>query len=472
MQKVIHWFRQDLRLDDNPALFDAACHGKVLPVYILDDTHAGVYFMGAASRWWLHHALLALDGSLQGHLRVYRGNPADILLAMAKDNGVHRVYWNRCYEPWQIKRDKAIKKLLEAHHIEVKSYNGFLLWEPLEVLKQDGTPYKVFTPYYRNGCLTPPRAAISKPLPCVWDDANHSTAINDLKLLSTITFQDSFKNHWQVGAAAAHQRLDAFVSEGLKGYKEGRNFPYKSQVSKLSPYLHFGQLSPHYVWYRLQCSKGLGYDEDVDHFCSELGWREFAYYLLYYFPNLPKQNLNPKFDTFPWSQAYTSLTCWQSGQTGIPIVDAGMRQLLQTGYIHNRVRMIVASFLVKNLRLHWHHGERWFWDHLVDADLANNSASWQWVAGCGADAAPYFRIFNPVTQGQKFDPMGTYTREFVPELRNIPDEYLFNPWEAPENMLHRAGITLGKDYPRPIVDLKQSRHEALEAFAVLKRTSL
>jgi deoxyribodipyrimidine photo-lyase len=472
MQKVIHWFRQDLRLNDNPALFDAASRGKILPVYILDDVNSGEYFTGAASRWWLHHSLVSLNASLQGNLRVYRGNPANILLEIAKNNSVNAIYWNRCYEPWQIKRDRDIKKLLEEHNVPVKSYNGFLLWEPWEVLKQDGTPYKVFTPYYRKGCLgaKPPREPVSNPTKIFLDNCNNSTDLNDLKLLPKKSWGDKFKKHWNVGEEAAHQRLDAFLHEGLTGYKEGRNFPYKLNVSRLSPYLHFGEISANYVWYKLQLSNGLRYSNDTDHFCSELGWREFSYYLLYYFPDLPKQNLNSKFDAFPWSQDLDLLRCWQTGQTGIPIVDAGMRELWQTGYIHNRVRMIVGSFLVKNLLLHWHHGERWFWDCLVDADLANNSASWQWIAGCGADAAPYFRIFNPVTQGQKFDPTGEYTRKFVPELKNMPDKYLFNPWESQENILHNAGIKLGEDYPKAIIDLKQSRHRALEAFSYLNIT--
>lgn len=473
MQKIIHWFRQDLRLNDNPALSDAASCGEILPIYILDDINSGEYFMGGASRWWLYNSLTSLNVSLKGRLRVYRGNPADILIEVAKNNSVGSIYWNRCYEPWQIKRDKDIKKVLEEHNILTKSYNGSLLWEPWEVLKQDGTPYKIFTHYYRKGCLgaKPPRDPILRPTKLFLDDGNNLTDINDLKLLPKTSWYNKLKKSWSAGEEAAHQKLDMFLNEGLDGYKEDRNFPYKLNVSKLSPYLHFGEISPNYIWYKLQL-KGLGYnnDIDIDHFCSELGWREFSYYLLYNFPNLPKQNLNHKFNTFPWSQNQYLLECWQKGQTGIPIVDAGMRELWETGYIHNRVRMIVGSFLVKNLLLHWHHGERWFWDCLVDADLANNSASWQWIAGCGVDAAPYFRIFNPVTQGQKFDSVGQYTRTFIPELQNIPDKYLFNPWDAPDNILDNAGIVLGTDYPRPIIDLKQSRNKALEAFSSLKST--
>lgn len=469
MQKIIYWFRQDLRLNDNPALFNAASRGKILPVYILDDVNSGEHFMGEASRWWLHHSLVSLNASLQGNLRVYRGNPANILSEIVKNNSISSIYWNRCYEPWQIKRDKDIKKLLEEHNILVKSYNGSLLWEPWEVLKQDGNPYKVFTPYYRKGCLgaKSPREPIPNPTILFLDEGNNLTDVNDLKLLPKISWHDKLKKYWNIGEESALQRLDAFLNEGLNGYKEGRNFPYKLNVSRLSPYLHFGEISPNYVWYKLQLSNGLGYSNDTDHFCSELGWREFSYYLLYYFPNLPKQNLNSKFDAFPWSQDLNILKCWQKGKTGIPIVDAGMRELWQTGYIHNRVRMIVGSFLVKNLLLHWNHGERWFWDCLLDADLANNSASWQWIAGCGADAAPYFRIFNPIIQGEKFDKNGDYTRRFVPELKNLPDKYLFKPWAAPEDILKSADIVLGENYPNPIVDLSASRNNALEAYKQL-----
>jgi len=449
MQKAIHWFRQDLCLNDNLALFAAASCSKILPVYILDDVNSGEYFMGAASRWWLHHSLIPLNASLQGNLRVYRGNPANILLEIAKNNSVRVIYWNRCYEPWQIKSDKDIKKLLEEHNILVKSCNGFLLWESWEVLKQDGTPYKVFTHYYRKGCLEvkPPRKPLSSPTKLFLTDCNNSTDINDLKLLPKISWHDKFKKSWNVGEEAAYQKLDVFLNEGLDGYKEGRNFPYKLNVSRLSPYLHFGEISPNYIWYKLQLN-GLGYSNDIDHFCSELGWREFSYYLLYYFPDLPKQNLNHKFNAFPWSQDQDLLRCWRKqARTGIPIIDAGMRELWQTGYIHNRVRMIVGSFLVKNLLLHWHHGERWFWYCLVDADLANDSASWQWIAGCGADVAPYFRIFNPVSN------TGTKIRSYWPiykeicygATKHIPDKYLFNPWDAPDNILHNVGIKLGKE---------------------------
>ena len=265
---------------------------------------------------------------------------------------------------------------------------------------------------------------------------------------------------------AAQNRFKAFVDEGLSFYKDGRNFPAKPYVSRLSPYLHFGEISPSQLW---QTVRSVGDDKHIEHFCSELGWREFSYSQLYHNPELPHKNLQLKFDAFPWVENAEHLHAWQTGRTGIPMVDAGMRELWQTGYMHNRVRMIVGSFLVKNLRIHWHHGEHWFWDTLIDADLANNSASWQWIAGCGADASPYFRIFNPVTQGHKFDPNGEYVRQYIPEIASLPNKYLFNPWESPNLVLKTAGVELGSTYPCPIVDLKQSRKSALMAFQSLKK---
>lgn len=467
---VIHWFRQDLRLSDNPALTEAAQRGTVLPVYIIDDVNPGKHALGSASRWWLHHSLKDLDKALKGTLSVYSGNPEEILLKIIKNNNVIAIFWNRCYEPWRIARDKQIKKVLQENNIDVHSYNGSLLWEPWETLKDDNTPYKVFTPYYRRGCVkaAPPRKPLSKPKNIkLQKDKKNKNLIDDLGLLPSIPWDKQLEPHWNIGEKAAQKRLEQFVEQGLDNYKDGRNFPAKEHVSRLSPYLHFGEISPNQVWY---FAKNNGQGNDLDHFLSELGWREFSHSLLYHFPKLPSKNLQPKFDKFPWQKNKKSLECWQKGQTGYPIVDAGMRELWQTGYIHNRVRMIVGSFLVKNLLLHWHHGERWFWDCLVDADLANNSASWQWIAGCGADAAPYFRVFNPILQGKKFDAAGEYTRHYVPELNAIPDKYLFSPWEAPEEVLKEAGIILGKTYPEPIVDAKHSRERALDAFSTLKKS--
>lgn len=470
MKKIIHWFRQDLRLSDNPALYKAAKAGQVIAVYILDDENAAANKMGAASRVWLHHSLEDLNQSLNGHLAIFKGNPIDILKNIIANNEVSAIHWNRCYEPWRVTRDKAIKEKLNQQGIEVQSFNGSLLWEPWEISKKDGTPYKVFTPFYRKGCLSaePPRTPLPPPENTQFFKIT-GNPVAALGLLPDIDWNEQIENHWLFGEQAAQKRLKEFLDDGLNGYKEGRNFPNKNNVSRLSPYLHFGEISPNQAWHAaINSALAKNHENDLDCFQSELGWREFLYHLLYHFPELPGANMNKKFDAFPWEQNKSYLLAWQKGQTGIPIIDAGLRELWQTGYMHNRVRMVVASFLVKNLRIHWKEGERWFWDCLFDADLANNVMSWQWVAGCGADAAPYFRIFNPLTQSRKFDAQGTYIRRFVPELKDMPDKHIHAPWDAPKDILDKAGIILDKDYPKPIIDLKTSRERALEAYNHIK----
>lgn len=467
MTKVIHWFRQDLRLSDNPSLAAAAKHGAIMPLYILDDSNFGDYSLGAASRCWLHYSLHALDKQLDGKLIIQQGDPMTILQKLIKKHDIAAVYWNRCYEPWQIKRDKKLKATLQAHGIRTISENASLLWEPWEIKNKQGENYKVFTPFYRKGCLghIPPRTPIQVPRkPTYITDKSISLTIEDLALLPTTHWDKEMMRNWSVGEEAAKKRLQQFIRHGLAQYKEGRNFPAKAYTSRLSPHLHWGEISPNQIWYTI---KKLPQDENTDCFLSELGWREFSYSLLYYYPSLPKENLQQKFNNFPWQKSKKLLNAWQQGLTGYPIVDAGMRELWQTGYMHNRVRMIVGSFLVKNLRHHWHEGEKWFWDCLVDADLAANSASWQWVAGCGADAAPYFRIFNPVTQAEKFDPSGEYIKRYIPELAKLPKKYLFVPWKAPEKVLQATSIKLSKTYPMPIVELASSREQALAAFKSL-----
>lgn len=467
---AIHWFRQDLRLEDNPSLVEAASKGQLLPIYILDDKNAQEHKMGAASRLWLHHSLSKLNEQLEGKLQLFEGDAFSIIKALVESLPLAQLSWNRCYEPWRIDRDTKIKSFLEKQGIAVKSHKASLLWEPWQVLKNDQSPYQVFTPFYKRACLfeelIPP--ALKKPPNFNFAKVKASGALKSveaLKLLPTLAWGKKLISHWQVGEEAAKKALKTFLNKGVEKYKEGRDFPQPFEelcyVSRLSPHLHFGEIAPQRVWHEAKKGKeGVG----LSCFLSELGWREFSYYLLYHFPHIPKENLNKKFDAFDWGKNKKRLECWQQGMTGYPIVDAGMRELWQTGYIHNRVRMIVGSFLVKNLLIDWREGERWFWDCLVDADLASNSASWQWVAGCGADAAPYFRIFNPVTQGEKFDTEGQYTRHYVPELKNLPNKYLFCPWQAPEEVLRAAGIELGKDYPLPIVDLAASRQAALDAY--------
>jgi deoxyribodipyrimidine photo-lyase len=464
MTVAIHWFRRDLRLADNPALTRAAQSGAVLPVFILENDAP----LGGASRAWLHRSLMALNTSLNGALRVYVGNPADILPRLAKDHRATSLTWTRRYDAPGIARDTALKSALRDQGLDVHSANGTLLWEPMEVNKSDGTPYRVFSPFFRKGCAAaaPPRPPLASPNITLLDAPN-PTAIDDLHLLPTPAWDQDVLSDWTPGEQGATDRLQTFLSQGLNGYKEGRDIPAAPHVSRLSPHLAFGEISPNTVWH---AAKALPASHDRDHFLSELGWREFSYNLLFHNPDMEWQNLNRKFDAFPWRDAPDVLAAWQKGQTGIPIVDAGMRELWQTGYMHNRVRMIVASFLVKNLLVHWHHGLAWFHDTLFDADPANNPASWQWVAGSGADAAPYFRIFNPVTQSAKFDPQGRYLRRYVPELARLSDKHIHAPWEAPAEALRHAGIVLGADYPHPIADLRESRQGALTAYDRIKGT--
>jgi len=469
---VIAWFRQDLRLGDNPALAAAIGTGApLLPVYVLDDESAGEWSMGAASRWWLHHSLAALDASLDGGLRLFRGKADEVIRSLVKDTGAAGVYWNRCYEPWRIRRDRELMRELREGGTVVESANASLLFEPQSVTKTDGTPYRVFTPFYRKGCLANAPAP-RRPLPPVSPGKLvreiRGLELDELGLMPAVRWYDGLAGAWCPGEAGAGRRLRTFIEQGLADYADGRNRPAGEAVSRLSPHLHFGEISPHQAWHAVgDCKQAASRANDVDVFRSELGWREFSSYTLYHCPDMPKANLQQKFDRFPWRDDETALARWQRGQTGIPIVDAGMRELWQTGYMHNRVRMIAGSFLVKNLLLHWHHGARWFWDTLVDADLANNSAGWQWVAGSGVDAAPYFRIFNPVTQGKRFDTDGVYVRRYVPEIAALPDSWLHRPWEAPAAVLADAGIVPGQTYPEPMVDLAASRQRALDAFRTM-----
>lgn len=474
---TIFWFRQDLRLSDNPGFYHAANQGHVMPIYIHDEIEGDDYKIGAASKWWLHSSLTALNESLDYKLNFYKGNIQEVLLEIINKNAIDAVYWNRCYEPWRIEADSEIKTILKAKNIECKSFKASLLLEPWQILKEDGTPYKVFTAFYQKGYLQ--NQFFYKPLPKpekinLLNVQSNKTTLADLCLLPKINWYQKMEKHWVVGENEAQEKLQSFLKDGFLDYKEGRDYPAKENVSRLSPHLHFGEISPNQIWFAVYAMKIRGEvsETNADCFLKELVWREFSYNLLYHFPNLPYKNLQDKFDNFPWNNNQHYLDAWKKGQTGYPIIDAGMRELWQTGYMHNRIRMIVGSFLVKNLLLHWHHGERWFWDCLVDADLANNSASWQWVAGCGADAAPYFRIFNPITQGEKFDQEGAYTKRFVPELANMPIQYLFKPWKAPEHILKKADVVLGETYPQPIVPLEISRQNALQAFASLKNLTL
>tara|TARA_Y100000589_G_scaffold331306_1_gene384252 strand:- start:1048 stop:2469 length:1422 start_codon:yes stop_codon:yes gene_type:complete len=470
-QKIsIHWFKQDLRLRDNPSInYLSEKEEKTLFIYIWDNIN-DYLSLGSASKVWLHHSLEYLNKQLNGKLLIFDDSAINVFKKLIQDFKISSVSWNRCYDQASIKNDAKIKIFLKKHIEDVKSFNGSLLWEPWEILKADGTPFKVFTPFYKNGCLAanPPRKPLTKKIK-IFDSKYSLNKINFLKPNKKNNWAFKITNEWKIGEEFAYEAMNNFFKFGITDYKEGRNFPSKQNVSKLSPFIHWGQISPNTLWWKCNENNINIKQENIDTFKSELGWREFSYYLLFHFPHVTEKNLQVKFDNFDWEFNKIYFERWTKGQTGYPIVDAGMRELWETGYMHNRVRMIVGSFLVKNLLIHWKKGERWFWDCLFDADVASNSSSWQWVAGTGADAAPYFRIFNPVTQGQKFDPDGEYTKKYVPELTKLPLKYLFNPWDCPENISKEIEFEIGKNYPNPIVNLKESREKALKVFASLKK---
>ena len=466
-KKTLVWFRQDLRLYDNPALSNAALLGDIIPFYHYQEDIDHRDRIGSAGKVWLYHSLLNLNKSLENNLVISKGNIYESIIKICKEHNISNVNFNKCYEPWRIKEDNNLVKYLGNTHIKINIYNGSLLWNPSTILKDDDTPFKVFTPFYKKGCLNQPKPNKPIDIPKLnYYNIDESLSVDELNLIPNHNWHKKIEKHWNISEEAGLMKLDEFIENGLSDYKNGRNYPSQKNVSQLSPYLHWGQISPNTVWDKV--SK-INECENITHYKSELGWREFSYYLLYNNPRIQTKNIQSKFDNFLWDNNLENLNKWKKGKTGIPIVDAGMRELWDTGYMHNRVRMIVGSFLVKNLLIDWRYGEEWFRDCLVDADLASNSASWQWIAGCGADAAPYFRIFNPVTQGEKFDTEGIYTRKFVPELKNIPSKYLFCPWECPDEILSEINFNLGIDYPYPIVNLKESRNRALDAFSALKK---
>ncbi|WP_119677680.1 cryptochrome/photolyase family protein [Indioceanicola profundi] len=474
---ILLWFRQDLRLADNPALTHAVDSGRpVLPVFILDDVTPGRWRPGAASRWWLHHSLAALAGGLKrrGAPLILRRGPADAVIHdLAAETGAGAVVWNRCYEPWSVERDSAIKQSLTAQGIEAKCCPGSLLNEPWTILTGGGTPYRVFTPYWRAVTGGPEPAA---PLPapdCIPTPASlpASDTLCDWGLLPTgPDWASGIRESWAPGEEWAQARLSAFLEHLCRDYAKSRDLPALDGTSRLSPHLRHGEISPRQVWHAAMALAARRPDcaEGVMSFLREVVWRDFCYNLLYHFPQLPDRPLNPRFEAFPWCKDDKALAAWKQGRTGYPIVDAGLRQLWRTGWMHNRVRMIVGSVLVKHLLLPWQEGQDWFWDTLVDADLANNAAGWQWIAGCGADAAPYFRVFNPTLQGRKFDPDGNYVRRWVPELSRLPSRHIHAPWDAPAEVLCQAGVALGQTYPLPVVELGKGRERALAAYARIK----
>ena len=465
-QHIIVWFRQDLRLNDNPAL-QSALNGKnaVTPVFI-DDNDCGRQ-PGIMGRWWRDKSLAQLNDALKsrGSRLVFRkGRAQEVLPTLAKQVGATAVYWNRQYEADIVARDTAIKRTLKEGGIDAESFNGSLLFEPWEVTsKSTGGPFKVFTPFWSACCaLGLKRGLWNVPdkitAPAQWPQSDALPATAPLDHMDSLDI-------WQPGEDGARDALALFLAQNIAGYAERRNLPAEPATSRLSPHLRWGEISPARIVAETEATNIK--TDDGTKFLSELGWREFSYQLLYHNPELAETCLQNKFEAFPWRNDADAFEAWKHGETGYPIVDAGMRELRRTGYMHNRVRMIAASFLIKHLLIDWREGEKWFWECLVDADPANNSASWQWVAGCGADAAPYFRIFNPILQGPKFDADGIYTKTYVPELSALSGKTLYAPWTAKSDMLDSGAISLGDTYPNPIVNHEAARARALESFKSL-----
>ena len=489
-QPTIYWFRRDLRLQDNPALHWAVARKEpVICVYIHDNQTKNHWSLGEASCWWLHHSLESLHSGLKSagnRLRLFSGAPEKILTDLAAQTNAKAITWNRRYEPESIELDKHLKALLKDQGLTVNTTPGNLCHEPWQVGRVDRNtryresaadgmlPYKVFTAYWRASLkqksipLTPSVKAIKG----VNKKFTGEKKLKELDLLPSLPWADQFSQHWQPGEKSAAGVLQAFCKRQIKEYDTSRDLPALSGTSGLSPHLAFGEITPRQinaVVARKLKNKTLTADENTETFLKEIGWREFAYHLLYHFPHTTDLPLDKRFKKFPWNKpSPEELTRWQQGHTGIPLIDAGMRQLWQTGWMHNRVRMVVGSLLVKNMGYHWLEGARWFWDTLLDADLASNTMGWQWVAGSGADAAPYFRVFNPVRQGERFDPDGEYIRQWVPEIAGLSKKTIHSPWTASETELTEAGIELGKTYPHPVADLKNTRVEALERFAKIK----
>lgn len=478
---IIVWLRRDLRILDNPALTWAAQQQKpVLVIYIAEQASTDKWAPGAATNWWLHHSLRSLSESIKtpgGRLRIFSGNPEKVIPALVKETGADTVVWNRRYEPASISTDTNLKQQLSKLDITVKSLPGNFCHEPWQVMRQEKFPYKVFTAYWRAS-LKHPGLPVCAPVKSIKSYRGRLTAeqsIASLKLQPEINWARSFPKHWTPGEAGAAKMLDELLAHKISGYQQGRDIPGTDGTSKLSPHLAFGEISPRQICAAVHTHisrKKITANDNTETFLKEISWREFANHLIYHFPQTIEAPLDTRFENIVWNKTKKiELARWQQGNTGIPMVDAGMRQLWQTGWMHNRVRMVVGSLLIKNMGYHWLEGARWFWDTLVDADLASNTMGWQWVAGSGADAAPYFRVFNPVRQGERFDPEGDYVRQWVPEIAGLGKKTIHAPWTATAAELQDAGIILDSTYPRPIVDLAKSRLDALSRFDKIKQLS-
>jgi len=471
----IVWFRQDLRLSDNLALLEAVANSdKVVPVFIWAPDEEKHWAPGGASRWWLHQSLEKLNEDVEscGSKLIIRTGKSSlkVLREVIEETNATTVYFNKRYDTIGRAIDTDVEKGLEHDGVECESFNSSLLHEPEKVRTKSGGPFKVFTPFWNHFMLTiEPQLPAGRPKSITSPTKVKTERLTSLELEPKIDWASGFSDYFVPGEKGAHAQLKKFLRDGVRQYQTGRDRPDHDGVSMLSPHLHFGEISPRQIWHRV---RELEYKpterKHVETYLKEIGWREFAHHILFHFPDTSDKPLREQFERFPWSYNAKLLKKWQKGKTGYPIVDAGMRQLWHTGWMHNRVRMIVASFLTKDLLLSWNQGAEWFWDTLVDADLPNNTLGWQWAAGCGADAAPYFRIFNPELQGEKFDPDGEYVRQWVPELAKLPSKWIHKPDKAPPLVLHAAGIELGKDYPKPVVDHSAARKRALEALKSVK----
>lgn len=465
---AILWFRDDLRLADHAALCAAVESGRpVLPVFVLDDAAPGPWALGGASRWWLHHSLVSLRKSLSEHgceLTLRRGDSVAIIAEIVEQTTAAEVFTGGSANPWARRVDQAVAEVFGGTLHRMRTTT---LFHPDSVRTRTGGAYSVYTPFAK-ACLAlgGPRPPLPAPTTIRAAKAPHSDRLEDWGLLPTRPdWAAGLRDTWTPGEVGAMEQAEGFFTDRLAGYAAGRDRPAGDGTSMLSPHLHFGEISAAQLWHRAHQRPG---GKSRDTFIRELLWREFCANLLWHNPGLPEAPLKPEFGNMPWRDDKPALTAWRKGQTGVPIVDAGMRQLWRIGWMHNRVRMIVASFLIKHLMIPWQVGEAWFWDTLVDADLANNAGNWQWVAGCGADAAPYFRVFNPVLQGRKFDADGDYVRRFVPELGRLDARHIHAPWEAPAGALAQAGVSLGQTYPHPIVDLARGRTRALDAYGQIR----
>jgi deoxyribodipyrimidine photo-lyase len=481
MKKIIVWFRKDLRLHDQPALWEAAREGTIIPVFIWAKEEEREYRSSEAALWWLHHSLRSLQQSLSSHglsLVIRSGPSLDTLINIIEETTADAVFFNHRYEPSIMKRERDIINALQTLGVEVRTFHSHLLFSPDRLLNQKGEPYKVFTPFWKR-CI---QEAVPRPLPVPktmhGDQGTTATmTVEQLELLSPLRWHAKFQSYWEPGETGAIARWNTFVKNGLSRYEEGRDFPFQEAVSRLSPHLAWGDISARALWHaakrrlvqEVEHGEGTIASKPIEAFLRQLIWREFGYHQLIHFPTIVDAPIREPFQSFPWQEDVEHWERWKKGLTGYPLIDAGMRELWETGWMHNRVRMVVASFLVKHLLIDWRKGAKWFQQTLVDFDVANNAMGWQWSTGCGLDAAPYFRIFNPVAQSEKFDENGDYIRRWVPELANLPAPYIHRPWEAPEHVLRAAGVELGRTYPLPIIDHRFARERALQAYEMMKK---